>query len=321
MSKSKQNKKPQLVESDSDSDSDISINDGAESRIDVGLIDDDLDGLTEDDLKLNRILMRSPFFASKVGGKPAWLDYSNVPLAVGAGTMTDSNNNSKKQITLECDQCKSQLVFLLQIYAPIMESDKFFDQVEDKDSFHRVLFVFLCANTQCASRTFKVLRSQINRKNDFFSYDAPPELNDDESDYELCKTHLKPFYKNLYEKNLLNLCPVCGLSCTKKCAKCSFSFYCSQSHQVFDWTKMNHKALCSRYDKNLSVDEIIENWIDDENSSEKMPNETGNHYFPEYEIVIEPEELDYSKLNEKKFKYDEKSNNLVERIFFALFLI
>jgi len=126
---SKKNPKNQIL-NESDSDSDVSISEG-ETAIDVGLIDDVEDEeLTQDELKLSRLLMRSPFFPSKVGGKPAWLDYSNVPLAVGStpssDVSNDSNNNSKQPIVLQCDNCKSQLVFLLQIYAPISSKRRVF---------------------------------------------------------------------------------------------------------------------------------------------------------------------------------------------------
>ena len=310
--KSKSSKK---VENDSDSDSDMSLNgDTNESFVDVGFIEDDnVEDLTADDLKLDRIILRSPFFTSKIGGKPAWLDYKNLPLAVGAGSISDINNN-KKPIYLKCEKCESQLVFLLQIYAPINSNDKFIKEIENVDDvFHRVLYVFLCANIECnSSRTFKVLRSQLNRKNEFYEFDAPPEMSDSEADLKLSSTHLHKFYKNLHDKNMLNLCSVCGLACTNKCSKCSFSFFCCRNHQVYDWTQMNHKVFCAKYAGSIAsgnVDELIQNWLNDENSNEKYPPQQKEtkpnsiHFFPEHEIVIEPEELEFIKqkqLNEAK---------------------
>ena len=322
--KSKPNKK---VENDSDSDSDLSFCDEYEAGVSVGLIDDsNLDELTAEDLKLDRILMRSPFFLSKIGGKPSWLDHKNLPLAVNAGSLSETNNNSKP-IHLKCDNCESQLVFLLQIYAPIMPSDKFASQIESlDDAFHRVLYVFLCANTECSpasKRTFKILRSQLNRKNDFFAYEAPPEMTDSAADLQLSFDHLHKFYTNLHEKNMLNLCSVCGLACTNKCAKCSFSFFCCRNHQVHDWTQLNHKVFCIKYAKAVKAgqtQELIKSWIDDENSNEKYPPREVNGekttkgapicLFPEHEIIIEPEELEYLKQmekNEAKSKFIRKT--------------
>lgn len=294
-----------------DSDSDIDFDDMAESKVDVGYIDTSLDELSEKELNLYRIQMKSPFFPNKVGGKPAWLDYSNTPLAVGAGLMNDSNNN--KSVELQCLSCKSQLVFLLQIYAPIGgQNDQFSDQAESlEDAFHRVLYVFLCSSKDCKSRTFKAYRSQLNRQNDFFSHDPPPEdYDEDDFDQELhdSEEHLKKFYLNLYKKNLLNQCAVCGLACTKKCSRCNFAFFCSQNHQVIDWTKLNHKTLCSKY-SNADEAKVVHEWVLDENSQLKYFEEKNSAVFPEREILIEPELLDIAKLKKEKekFKYDERS--------------
>jgi hypothetical protein len=155
-------------------------------------------------------------------------------------------------------------------------------------------------------RTYRVLRSQINRENDFYSPEAPPD------ELKECEAHLKEFYKNLHEKNRLNLCSVCGLTSSKKCSKCNFAVYCSQNHQLFDWTKLNHKTLCSHYSPTNSVDQIIENWLNDESSNEKYTKESNNHVFPEREIIIEPEQIDLKKLkqSDKNFKYNEKGNQL-----------
>jgi hypothetical protein len=55
------------------------------------------------------------------------------------------------------------------------------------------------------------------------------------------------------------------------------------------------------------VDELLSNWIDDENSEKKNVSERNDFLFPEHEIIIEPESLDYNKLREKEYKFDEKS--------------
>jgi hypothetical protein len=317
--------KTRAADNGNDSDSDLSLHeeDFADTSVDVGLIDLDLDEMTPDELKLYRIQMRSPFFPCKVGGKPAWLDYTNVPLAAGATVENDSDNNSNKpRLELKCDSCKEQLLFLLQIYAPITDTDKFLDRVEDIDAaFHRVLYVFLCASSKCNVRTVRVLRSQVSRANAFFAYDAPPTTDapDDNcaDQLQLARAHLTTFYKGLQAKRLLNLCVVCGLASSKKCSKCAFAYYCCQAHQLLDWTKLGHKALCGRYvgkseGGENDADEIVANWVDDENGEVKYVKEISpEHVFPEHEIMIEPEQIDFAKIKREKEKlrkkYDEKS--------------
>jgi hypothetical protein len=245
-----------------------------------------------------------------------------VPLAVGSKSIqNDLAVNSREPISLECDKCKSQLAFLLQIYAPIAEDDKFASFVEsEEDSFHRTLYVFICVNSKCLTGV-KCLRSQLNRKNDFYSYEAPPSAENFETDYATCVSHLSSFYENLHKRNMLNMCAVCGSSCTKKCSKCSFAFFCSQNHQLFDWTKLNHKSLCGKYAAFVQANDInglIRCWTEDENDGklkycEESDAVAAQGIFPEREIFIEPDEFDYAeykKAQKKQFKYYEKSNLL-----------
>lgn len=173
-----------LQDEESDSD-DETIEISNETNVDVGLIDIDCDDLSPNDLKLCRIKLRSPFFPSKVGGKPAWLDYTNVPMAIGSSVISTSEviktSSSCPTINLVCDTCKSQLVFLLQVYAPISDTDKFANRLEaPEDAFHRTLFVFVCTNAQCNTKGVKVIRSQMNRKNELYLYEPPPQENDDQ---------------------------------------------------------------------------------------------------------------------------------------------
>lgn len=53
------------AENEDDSDSDIDLEEFTETSVDVGLIDEDLDDLEEDEVKLYRVQMRSPFFLAK----------------------------------------------------------------------------------------------------------------------------------------------------------------------------------------------------------------------------------------------------------------
>jgi pre-rRNA-processing protein TSR4 len=101
--------------------------------------------------------LESHFFPSKVGGKPAWLDLKNIP-------------NIKQ---LSCNYCKNPCIFLCQIYAPYEE---------DNRAFHRTLYVFICKNLECCKENhngnLKVLRSQLERINEFYLPDPPMEVQD-----------------------------------------------------------------------------------------------------------------------------------------------
>lgn len=191
--------------------------------------------------------VESRLFPSKVGGKPAWLNLENLPDAE----------------ELQCDECKQQMLFLCQIYAPYEEDDA---------NFHRTLFIFVCRNEACCHKnsaaSFKVLRSTLQRFNKFYS-STPPNHKPD-SNFTLSKW--------------VKLCVVCGISADKHCGKCKETVYCSREHQIFDW-KTRHKNACGN---NSSV---LEN-------SSKL--------FPEFEIVMDAEEIQQKVVNEdeelEKFK-------------------
>lgn len=313
------NKQHKTKEPEYESDSGTEDEETFESNdVDVGYIDPDLYvESTYDERKMTKTVLKSPFFVSKVGGKPQWLNHHNLPLAVGTVHVTNDNESDLSPIYLQCNNCKSQLKFLLQLYAPISENDKFYNKLESsEDVFHRVLYIFLCVNTEClpvSGRSLKVYRSQLRHKNDFFSQNPPPALDsgDDEKDQKSADDFLLDYYKNLYEKSLLNKCSVCGLVSTKKCAKCQFSHYCCYDHQVFDWTKENHKAVCEGYlhwsNVENDVDELLKLYIEKENAPGALSdlNQGLNNYvFPEYEIIIEPEVIETKPVKKEKKKND-----------------
>ena len=95
--------------------------------------------------------LTSPFFPSKVGGKPAWLDIRNLPAPD----------------ILACRVCGKPLVLPLQLNASIPERSC---------AFHRSLFVFMCKDPSChqhqGSKAFRVLRCQLPRENDFYKRDT-----------------------------------------------------------------------------------------------------------------------------------------------------
>lgn len=317
MTKGKKDQKPKEPEFDSDSDSEIENDNEMETSVDVGYIDPDLYlESTEIERIMTKTLMKAPFFNSKVGGKPSWLNYFNLPLAVGTVSI-DNNNVSEKPVRLECNNCESQLKFLLQLYAPISVNDQFYNRLaNNEDVFHRVLYIFMCTNNKClpiSSRSLKIYRSQLKRTNKFFNSSPPPDTNtgNHENDQKTADNHLLEFYKGLYEKNLFSNCVICGLLSTKKCAKCAFAHYCSQGHQVFDWKSENHKGVCEGYlhwsTNDIDVDELIKLYIEKENApgaTSDLNNGLNEHVFPEYEIAIEPEVI--PARSEKKIKKEKK---------------
>lgn len=162
-------------------------------------------------------LLRSRFFPSKFGGKPAWLSLKNLP--------------SQEELT--CGVCGKPTTFLLQLSAPL-ESKR-------DDTFHRTLFIFVCKDPNCcrpnSSENFHAFRSQLRRKNDFYSFDPSPE-KPVSSEKEVDAT--------LYNK----LCRVCGCDGAKTCSSCHSVNYCSKEHQKIDW-KAYHKQECSTEIKGL----------------------------------------------------------------------
>lgn len=100
-----------------------------------------------------------PHFPSKLGGKPAWLNPRDLPSAA----------------ELSCGGCQKPLRFLLQLYAPVDSSP---------ESFHRALFVFVCGSGRCmrqhSAKSVKVVRSQLQRRNPFYSYEPPPRLDSED---------------------------------------------------------------------------------------------------------------------------------------------
>ncbi|KAK2854181.1 hypothetical protein Q5P01_006842 [Channa striata] len=184
--------------------------------------------------------LRSPQFPSKVGGKPAWLSQTGLPSLP----------------ELECEICRLPMVFLLQVYGPISSQDR---------SFHRTLFLFCCKTPECYtrndSRCMKVFRSQLPRRNEFYSFEPPPEEeppSDPEQD------------QSVLPVSGVKLCWVCGCPGNKACSRCHTVTYCGKHHQTLHW-KDTHKKECCSGQKASTVT-------------------TSPFLFPESELVTEPEE-------------------------------
>ncbi|XP_014342327.1 programmed cell death protein 2 [Latimeria chalumnae] len=186
--------------------------------------------------------LQSSQFPSKVGGKPAWLSQQGLPGAAA----------------LQCESCGRPCALLLQVYAPLLGQ---------ADCFHRSLFVFACKTAACYStssdsRCFKVFRSQLPRRNAFYSYDPPPEE----------EPHEGGVHGSQQLTSGLKLCRVCGCLGPKTCSRCHNAHYCSKDHQTLDW-KAGHKQSCSQPGF----------------SDVAVPDH--KFLFREYELVTEPEEL------------------------------
>ncbi|XP_017070443.1 programmed cell death protein 2 [Drosophila eugracilis] len=144
------------------------------------------------------------YFPSKLGGQPAWLELEALP----------------PTSQLQCSKCQSFKSFLVQLYAPF----------DDDFNFHRSIYVFLCRNPECqkaqSAGNFTVLRSQLPRKNKFFSEEEPSDVGD--------PLPAVPCLKKL--------CAACGCYAPHACSKCKAIHYCSSEHQRAHWAQ--HKLSC-----------------------------------------------------------------------------
>lgn len=147
--------------------------------VDLGIIDDG------DNMPLG-----SNHFPSKVGGKPAWLDFEHIP----------------EPSVFVCQFCHKPRIFLCQLYCPIDGNPQ---------AFHRTIFIFICLTENCFSpnsnRNFIVFRSQLSRENNYYSHE-PPKLDDDWCLEKKCE---------LYN---VRLCGFCGVKSSLVCEQCLKSF-------------------------------------------------------------------------------------------------
>ncbi|XP_039482272.1 programmed cell death protein 2 [Drosophila santomea] len=144
------------------------------------------------------------YFPSKLGGQPAWLELEALP----------------PTSQLQCSKCQGPKSFLAQLYAPF----------DDEFNFHRSIYVFLCRNPDCqeaqSAGNFTVLRSQLPRKNKFFSEEEPSDVGE--------PLPAVPCPKKL--------CAACGCHAPHVCSKCKAIHYCSSEHQRAHWPQ--HKPNC-----------------------------------------------------------------------------
>ena len=177
--------------------------------------------------------LTSPFYPSKVGGKPSWLDPVHLP--------------SSDQLI--CKECNKPCILLLQIYAPLSD---------EPDTYHRSIFVFMCLDTVCHknhnAKPFRVLRSYLPQDNRYYPTNNETEnlkdketASDDKTNIDSNNISTSPshvsFSSSHITPSLPPLCHICGCPAPSKCGECHRVHYCSQHHQILDWKK-SHKKTC-----------------------------------------------------------------------------
>jgi len=118
-------------------------------------------------------------------------------------------------------------------------------ETDHENSFHRMLFVFLCKNAACSkindASNFSVFRSLLPRNNPFYNSISPLDPSIEVPD---------PYFN---PKTYAKLCVICGCRADKKCATCKKRWYCSRQHQILDWK--THKEQCNPLLPNNEIDE------------------------------------------------------------------
>lgn len=169
-----------------------------------------------------------------------------------------------------CKNCNEPMKFLLQIYCPLDDP---------REAFHRTLLVFCCRKSQCvANGSIRCLRSQMSRANAFYVHD--PELS----------LQLKI---SLPELTIAPLCTVCGCYAPLGCSICKQAEYCSKLHQKLDWK--HHKLSCRR-ESLKDVDEI---------QTQVIATSEETWLFPEYNLIVEPEEYDEDEIDATTTVWDD----------------
>ncbi|XP_028398834.1 programmed cell death protein 2-like [Dendronephthya gigantea] len=210
------------------------------------------------------VTLTSPFFPSKIGGKPAWLALSELP----------------SQIL--CKICEKPLVFLLQVYTPADD--------EKSPAYHRTVFVFCCRNGSCyksnCNKSLKAFRCELPRSNDF--YPAVSSFQDQDKIFQEFKDK-----KAGAGASWTKLCEVCGCRGEKLCSKCRQVSYCSRDHQTVDW-KTGHKLVCGNAEQQRQPGAIHDKTtvVELRFAFIGSPGKVSNVLFPEFELVTEPEEID-----------------------------
>jgi pre-rRNA-processing protein TSR4 len=161
---------------------------------------------------------RSPWYSTwdggQVGGRPSWLEPKHLPRG-----------------PLLCGACDDvPLTFVAQLYAPLETPER---------AFHRSLYVFACAQCDDATRSVRVLRAQLAKKNEYYPSNGS---NTDNKEEEEWVKHQPGHHHGEF------LCAVCGLIAKGKCPL-QGKVFCGAHHQkeykkhVFDKSNKNDTAL------------------------------------------------------------------------------
>ncbi|XP_019405444.1 PREDICTED: programmed cell death protein 2 isoform X1 [Crocodylus porosus] len=193
-----------------------------------------------------------------VEAAPGWrLRSAQFPSKVGGWPAWLGEAGLPGPAALSCGRCGQPCAFLLQLYAPLTGRP---------DAFHRTLLLFCCRRPTChrpapAPGPLRAFRNQLLRVNATY----PPEP-------PLPPAPLPAGPPRL--RNGAALCRVCGCLAPKRCARCRAAHYCGRAHQKLDWAA-GHRRCCGAAQ-----------------SDTEIPDH--GFLFPEYEIVIEPEETESS---------------------------
>ena len=235
--------------------------------------------------------LTSPYYPSKVGGKPAWLDLFRIPTVE----------------ILTCIKCGKTLIHLLQIQS---------SSLSDEIDYHRTVFLFVCADERCHSpgdsSSFVVLRCELgtNIKSvsnvtsvsntgscDKLDCEGPDNQGNKNSSTCTSDTENKTFPvahgdlpKDEVDPKVPALCIVCGNIGLRHCGNCKQVHYCCREHQVHDW-KVGHKQICA----DLASGKLSPKFID--------YNASVGVVFPELDIVTE---LEPSVCKERKEERSEE---------------
>jgi pre-rRNA-processing protein TSR4 len=218
-------------------------------------------------------------FPSKLGGEPIWL----IPLS------------EDKYIDLsffECNFCNKQMYFLLQIYCPLEDN---------KNSFHRMLYIFFCKECWKKQNAVKVLRVQLEEISKY--YEGENLLNRQALDKDELIAIVNKKIKKVLPEYLIDT-----LQEREEASRLYINFYDKLDEKSMDSKKsrknsemdVDEEDLASELIpdiKNDEIDKMIKNYYIEEG------NNTNTNEYSEIESYYENEMI--SKLQKDIFQSSE----------------